>query len=554
MDFHPEFRSRRSNVLSTGGMVATSQPLAVQAGLAVLDAGGNAADAAVTAAAALTVVEPVSNGPGGDLFALVFDATTGRVSGLNGSGRSPAGASLPEIRRLRYRRMPSFTGHTVTVPGAVAGWADLLADHGTIDLADALRPAIRLAEEGYPVTEWIAASWARQEEKLLRTPGWQSGDFHNGPAQESGRELLLDGRAPRMGEVIRLATLGGTLRRIAAEGPKAIYRGEIAAKMAAHVQRYGGWLTAEDLAAHETERVEPLSVGYRGVRLHECPPNGQGLAALIAASIADGFDLQAATEEERIHLLIECMRIGFADALAWVADPAHADLPIDELLSPDYAKRRRKGIDPARTTRLPLPGPEFAGNDTVYLSVVDRDGNAVSLIQSLFMGTGTGLVVPGTGISLQNRGAGFVLDKTHPNALAPGKRPYHTIIPAMTTRNGDLHACFGVMGGFMQPQAHLQVLSNLLDRNMTPQAALDAPRWQLTGRARAPDPTGRILVEDDLPREVADGLLKRGHRLQEVTGFERIQMGGGQIIARNPATGVLLAGSDSRKDGCAAGH
>jgi gamma-glutamyltranspeptidase / glutathione hydrolase len=553
VDFHPEFHSRRSNVRSTGGMVATSQPLAALAGLRALEAGGTAADAAVTAAAALTVVEPVSNGPGGDLFALVFDAKTGRVSGLNGSGRAPAGASLPEMRRLMYRKMPGYTGHTVTVPGVVRGWADLLADHGTFGLDRALAPAIGFARQGFPVTEWIAATWATQESKLLRAPGWQSGDFSNGPAQESGKELLHHGRAPRAGEVVRLTTLGATLERIADEGPDALYVGEIAAKMAAHVKRYGGWLSEEDLAAHRTERVEPISVSYRGVQLNECPPNGQGLAALIAAGIADGFDLEGLDPAARTHLLIEAMRVGFADALAHVADPEHSAAPVGELLSPEYLERRRAAIDPARTAAFPRPGPAFAGDDTVYVSVVDGAGNAVSLIQSNYMGTGTGLVVPGTGISLQNRGAGFLLERDHPNALGPGKRPYHTIIPALTTRDGALHACFGVMGGFMQPQGHLQVLSNLLDLEMDPQEALDAPRWQIVGPGRTPDPAGPVVVEDGIAGAVREALIRRGHRLKVVSGFKRLVMGGGQVILRDEGSGVLTGGSDCRKDGCAVG-
>jgi gamma-glutamyltranspeptidase/glutathione hydrolase len=551
LSFDPVFRSRRSDVHATNGMVATSQPLAALAALDALRRGGTAADAAVTAGAMLSVVEPVSTGPGGDAFALVFDAKSGRVHALNGSGRSPAATSREELRRLMYARMPTYTAHTVTVPGAVAAWADLLERFGRFGLSEAIEPAIRAAEEGFPVTDWIAFGWSRQVEKLLRDPGWQSGDIANGPAQESGRELLLDGRAPRAGELMRLPTLAKTLREIAEGGPDAFYRGEFAEKAEQHVKRYGGWLAAADLASHESEWTEPISVSFRDVTLFECPPNGQGLAAAIAAGIADGFDLAGAEEADRQHLLVESMRIGFADAFRWVADPARTDLPVGELLSGAYFEKRRAGIDPATTRRRIRPGPLPAGDDTVYVSVVDGEGNAVSFIQSLYMGTGTGLVVPGTGVSLQNRGAGFHFDPDHPNGIAPGKRPYHTIIPALTTRDGVLHASFGVMGGPMQPQGHLQVLGNLLDREMTPQAALDAPRWRIRWD-RDPDPAG-VLVVEDFGTDVLKALSKRGHRLEPVSGADRIGMGGGQVIVRDPESGVLTGGSDPRKDGAAIG-
>jgi len=550
MNFEPTFHSRRSDVRGTRGMVATSQPLAAEAGLEALRRGGTAADAAVAAGVMLSVVEPVSTGPGGDAFALVFEAASGKVFALNGSGRSAAGTSREELRRLMYSRMPTYTAHTVTVPGAVAAWSDLLSRFGRLGLEAALAPAIRAAEEGFPVTDWIAYGWSRQVEKLLRSPGWPSGDIANGPAQASGHELLLGGRAPRAGELMRIPTLGATLREIADGGPDALYRGPFAAKMAGHVQRYGGWITEADLAAHASEWTEPIAVDYGEVRLHECPPNGQGLAAAIAVGIADGFDLAAADEADRQHLLVEAMRIGFADAFRRVADPGHLDVDVGDLLTEDGFARRRDGIDRARTARSIAAGGPERGDDTVYVSAVDGEGNAVSFIQSLYMGTGTGLVVPGTGVSLQNRGAGFSFDPAHPNAVGPSKRPYHTIIPAMTTRGGALHACFGVMGGDMQPQGHLQVLSNLLDRGMSPQAALDAPRWRITW-GRDPDPCGPLAVEEGFPPEVVEMFEKRGHRPSHVTGAERIGMGGGQVITRDPASGVLTGGSDPRKDGMA---
>ncbi len=551
------FRSRRSNVLARHGMVATSQPLAALAGLEILRNGGTAADAAVATAAMLCVVEPVGTGIGGDAFALYYEARSGRVYALNGSGRAARAASIEDLRRQGYTRMPTFTGHTVTVPGAVAAWHDLLQRFGRMTLADVLQPAIRTAEEGYPVSELIALAWATQVPKLLRHPDWHSGDLDNGPEQPSGHELLLDGRAPRPGEVIRLPTLAETLRGIAAEGPAYIYKGEFARRLCEHVQRYGGWLTPEDLAAHRSTWVDPITVRYRDVTLYECPPNGQGLVAALALNLLAGWDLAALPPADRVHLMIEAMRLAFADAQQWVADPDHVRLPLDTLLSPAYAEQRRALIHPRQalphaTTGISLP----VGGDTVYLSVVDPEGNACSFIQSLYMGMGTGLVVPGTGVALQNRGALFVLDPDHPNALAGGKRPYHTIIPALTTRDGALHACFGVMGGHMQPQGHVQVLVHLLDEGMPPQQALDMPRWMLAahqGAVGALEPGGLVYVEEGWDFSLLADLARRGHRLAPVTGRQRAIFGGGQVILRDPHTGTLIGGSDPRKDGLAIG-
>ncbi len=550
------FRSRRSNVMARHGMVATSQPLAALAGLDVLKAGGNAADAAVATAAMLAVVEPISTGIGGDAFALYYDARERRVYALNGSGRAAAAASIEALRGLGYTRMPTYTGHTVTVPGAVAAWSDLLSRFGRMSLADVLQPAIRTAEEGYPVSELIALGWATQVKKLLRAPDWHSGDLDNGPPQPSGNELLIDGRAPRPGEIIRLPTLAATLRGIAEEGADYIYRGEFAHRLCEHVQRYGGWLTPDDLAAHRSTWEEPITARYRDVTLYECPPNGQGLAAILAVNLAAGFDLAAMPPADRVHIMVECMRLAFADAQQWVADPALVSLPLETLCSPEYAAQRRALIRREQANARVRPGLTPTGTDTVYLSVVDGEGNACSFINSLYMGTGTGLVVPGTGVALQNRGALFSLDPQHPNALAPGKRPYHTIIPALTTREGELHACFGVMGGHMQPQGHFQVLVNLVDLAMSPQAALDAPRWMLAARegaTGAEEPGGVLFVEEGWPFDLLADLAARGHRLAPVTGRSRAMFGGGQVILRDPESGVLIGGSDPRKDGCAVG-
>ncbi len=555
------FRSRRSNVLATHGIVATSQPLAAQAGLDMLKAGGNAADAAVATAAMLNVVEPISTGIGGDCFALYYDAASKEVTALNGSGRAPAAASAADLIAQGYRKMPICTGHAVSIPGTVAGWSDLLERHGRMTLADVLQPAIWTAEQGYPVSELIAHGWRTQVHKLLRSPEWISGDLDNGPQQPSGHELLIDGRAPQAGEIMRIPTLAATMRGIAAHGKAYIYQGDFAQRLSDHVQRYGGWITTQDMAAHHSTWDEPISADYRGVRLYECPPNGQGLAAIIAANIANGFDLAAMSPAERLHVMVETMRLAFADAQQWVCDPRAEEIPLALLVHPDHGAQRRRRIDLQRAaTQVPYGNP-LMSSDTVYLTAVDGDGNACSFINSLYMGMGSGLVVPGSGVSLQNRANLFVLDPQHPNRLAPNKRPYQTIIPAMTVHQegpwaGELHASFGVMGGYMQPQGHFQMLVNMLDLAMAPQQALDMPRWALSGPhdgLGANEAGGVLLVEEGWDFGVLAEMGRRGHKLVPITGFERGVFGGGQIIVRDPQSGVLTAGSDARKDGCAAG-
>lgn len=560
MKTSPHFWSRRSDARALQGMVATSQPLAAQAGLDVLKKGGNAADAAVTTAAVLSVVEPGSTGVGGDCFALFFDAATSAVSALNGSGRAPAGACSAELRALGYARMPQFTGHAVSIPGTAAGWHDLLDRHGTLSLSDALRPAIAYAEEGYPVSEWIARGWQSQVGKLLRTADWPTPDRDSGPPQPSGRELLLRGRAPRAGEIMTLPTMGATLRGLAADGPGFIYAGDFAARLAAHVQRYGGWITAEDMAQHRSTWEDSLTQAYRGRLLHECPPNGQGLAALIAVGLAEGFELAAMPEADAVHVMIECMRLAFADAQQYVCDPQGRASQAAALLAPAYLERRRRLISLTQAARHVPYGYPLRSADTVYLSAIDGAGNACSFINSLYMGMGSGLVVPGTGISLQNRAALFDLDPEHPNGLAPRKRPYHTIIPALVTDERNLLASFGVMGGFMQPQGHLQMMVHMYDGRRAPQHALDAPRWQLGGPLMgqpnslgAEAPGGRVLLEEGFAADTVQALIRRGHRVAVQKGFARGGFGGGQIICRDPHTGVLTGGSDPRKDGCALG-
>ena len=537
------FNSRRSPVLGRGGMLAASQPLAVAAGLQILAQGGTAADAAVAAAAALNVTEPTSTGIGGDCFALYYDAATRQVSALNGSGRLPAGLSLERLSREGFdlqAGLPAFHPYTITVPGACAGWCDLLERHGRLSLGEVLAPAIRLAEQGFPVAPITAYFWGRGAERQLRQA-------------PNGLELTLNGRAPRPGELFRNPGLARTLRAVAEGGAQAFYQGEIAAAIAAVVRYAGGCLSEADLAGHRSAWEQPIHTSYRGLRVWECPPNGQGLAALLALNILRGFDLpsQAPLSAERLHLEIEAMRLAFADARWYVADPLTNPAPLDELLSEAYAAQRRKLLDPQRARLDQRRGAPVAASDTVYLSAVDEAGNACSFINSNYMGFGTGIVPAGWGFSLQNRGLNFSLDPSHPshpNALAPGKRPYHTIIPALATGlDGELFACFGVMGGFMQPQGHLQVVVALADDGLDPQAALDRPRFCIEGGQAG----GRVGLEEGIPLEAMAALAEMGHPVRPVSGQARALFGRGQIIVRDPQSGVLWGGSDPRADGCA---
>lgn len=559
MQFDFEFRSRRSNVMAKQGMVASSQPLASLAGLDILRAGGTAADAAVTIAAMLNVVEPFSTGVGGDCFVLYFDSTTKNVYALNGSGPAAQLSNLDALKQAGYEQYPHFTGHAVSVPGAVGAWDALLEQFGRFSMNEALTPAIQYAIEGYPVTEWIGSGWRLMETHLLREHGDEEPPKHlqhPGPHQPSGQEFLVDGHAPRVGEWMTLPTLGETLQRIALDGKDYFYKGDFAQQLCDHVQLYGGWLEPSDLAGYDPEWVEPIHADYHGVRLFECPPNGQGLAAIMAAKIANGFDLVNMDHVERTHILIECMRLGFLEAFQWVSDPHYQQIPYGQLAD-DFVSSRRSMISPQQAVRHLPTVFSPTGDDTVYLSVVDGEGNACSFINSLYMGGGTGLVVPGTGVLLQNRAALFSLDPNHPNALEGGKRPYHTIIPGMITKEGELFASFGIMGGFMQPQAHLQVLSNLVDLGQNPQQALDMPRFCLNVQqgkgVGAEDSGGEVYFEKGISLDGLAALRKKGHHVAPITGRDRFVFGGGQIIQRISKTGILIGGSDPRKDGCALG-
>ena len=538
----PTFNSRRSPVHGRGGIVATSQPLATAAGLEILSKGGNAADAAVAAAAALNVTEPTSTGIGGDMFALYFDSQTKQVTALNGSGRAPAALTLDRLKKEGFSsdELPPFHAHTVTVPGACAGWCDLIEKHGSLSMAEILAPAIRLADEGFPVAPLISYFWSRGANRQLKSA-------------LNGHELTIEGRAPKAGEIFRNPGLAKTLSVIARENKRGFYQGQIAEAIVGVIKEAGGSLgvSADDLASHVSTWESPISVNYRGLRVYECPPNGQGITALIALNLLEGFDLAAfdSLSTEKMHLMIEAMRLAFADARWYVADPAFSKIPVEELLSKEYANERRKLIDPKRASIDPKRGTPVASSNTVYLSVTDKFGNACSFINSNYMGFGTGIVPKGWGFTLQNRGHNFSLDPNHPNALAPHKRPYHTIIPAMVTRELDnsLYASYGVMGGFMQPQGHVQVLSALADNGLNPQSALDLPRFCID----VDEAGGRVAIEEGMPQETMDALQKMGHPIYEVTGYERALFGRGQVILRDPSTGVLTAGSDPRADGCA---
>ena len=529
------FRSRRAPVLSSTGMVATSQPLAAQAGVEILRAGGNAADAAVATAAALTVVEPAATGVGGDCFALVFDAASRRVFAMNGSGRAPAALSIPALAERGISDvMPLRSPHAVTVPGAVAGWADTLARHGRMPLADVLRPAIHLAERGFPVSPLIAAYWAELTPALIDQP-----NFH---------ELLLDGRPPRAGETWRNPGLATVLQEIADGGVDAFYRGRIAEAIVAVLADAGGLMRPEDLAAHHSTFEPPIATEYRGHRVYECRPNGQGITTLIALNLLEGFDLAALdpVSPEHLHYLIEAMRLAFEDARAYVADPAIAEVPIDRLRAKSYADERRALIDPEHAATSAAAGEPVRGSDTVYLAVVDGEGNGCSFINSVYQGFGTGIVPRGLGFSLHNRGANFSLDPSHPNALAGLKRPYHTIIPALSTYpDGSLHAVFGVKGAFTQPQGQVQVFVQMVDHGLDPQAALDVPRFCL----RPASASGEVHLETGIPIGTMRELERRGHMV--VPSTDRFVFGTGQAIRRDAGTGAFWGGTDPRADGAA---
>ncbi|MEK3915781.1 gamma-glutamyltransferase family protein [Paenibacillus sp. FSL H7-0331] len=528
--YHP-YPSFRAPTYARKGMVATSQPLAAQAGLDILKQGGNAIDAAIATAAALTVVEPCSNGIGGDAFALVW--TGGKLHGLNSSGPAPQSISIDGVRAAGHNVMPSYGAIPVTVPGAPAAWAELSRKFGKLSLAEVLQPAIRYAKEGYPVSPIVAHNWAKsfaQYEQVLK------GDIFK-PWFDT---FAPGGRPPAAGEIWRSSTHAHTLELIGASEARAFYEGELAERMDAFISAAGGYLTADDLSTYRPEWVNPISTSYRGHEVWEIPPNGQGLVALLALRMMSGFeDLQPNTVDT-YHKQIEAMKLAFADGHHYITDPARMKLDTNSLLSTEYTNLRRGLI--GERARLPEVGKPVGGG-TVYLATADGEGNMVSFIQSNYMQFGSGLVVPGTGIALQNRGRDFSLDENHANRLEPGKRTYHTIIPGFLTRDGEAVGPFGVMGGIMQPQGHLQTIMNTLDFGLHPQAALDAPRWQWVK-------DNTVWVESGFSTAVAQALSRRGHDIQ--IALDPSTFGRGQIIWRDPHTGVLCGGTDSRADGIAA--
>jgi gamma-glutamyltranspeptidase/glutathione hydrolase len=466
----------------------------------------------------------------------VYWAKTKELKGLNASGRAPAALSLDYFAKHNIKQMPQTGMGSITVPGAFDGWVTLRDKYGTMKMTDLLAPAIDYAEHGFPVMEKTAEDWQAEVGKLKRTPAAAS-------------NYLIDGRAPRPGEIFRQPNLARTLRTLSEGGRDAFYKGPVGKAIADYMHDNGGFITMEDLAATKCEWVEPVSTNYRGYQVYEIPPNGQGITALIALNILEGFDLQALHSQpaQYYHTLIEATKLAFADRNRYIADPAFAKVPVAELLSKDYAAKRRTLIDPKKALDNPSAGDLNLGSDTTYFTVVDKDGNAVSFINSLFDAFGSGIVAGDTGIVFQNRGSAFSLDPKHPNAIAPGKRPFHTIIPAMVFKDNQLFMSFGVMGGAIQPQGHVQVLVNLIDLKMGLQEAIDAPRYRITN--------GRnVLMEDELGSSVIDQLLGLGHVRATPVGVLRSSMGGGQAIMIDPVSRTLMGASDARKDGLALGY
>ena len=526
LDWHLPYASRRQPIFARNA-VATSQPLATQAGIAMLARGGNAVDAALATAITLTVVEPCSNGLGSDLFAILW--TGGELVGLNASGRAPAGwhASRFSGREKMHER----GWETVTIPGAVSGWRALSQRFGELPFADLFEPAIRYARDGFAVSPIVAEKWDLAVPHMPKDLGW----FEH---------FMPHGRPPAPGETWSSAALAATLEKIALTDGEAFYRGELADAMVRHSKSSGGAHALADFAEHTCDWVTPLGLDYRGVTVHEIPPNGQGISALMALGILENFDLKAQPVDSAAiqHLEIEAMKLAFADAYRYVSDPRTMSVPASALLDRGYLAQRAREIDPARAQNFGPGQPPQGG--TVYLCAADEGGMMVSLIQSNYMGFGSGVVVPGTGISLQNRGTGFSLQPGHPNLVGGGKRPYHTIIPGFVTRNGAPLAAFGVMGGPIQPPGHVQTLVRMVDYGMNPQAALDAPRWKVA-------PNGDVDLEEAASAALRSDLVAMGHRIEDAPD-SYMDFGAGQFIVR--ADNGYVAASDARRDGQAAGY
>lgn len=535
LHFNPlsrRYPSGRSLVYARHGMVSTSQPLAAGAGLDILKRGGNAVDAAVAAAACMTVLEPTSNGLGSDAFTIVW--SKGEIFGLNASGKAPMGLTAEKVRAAGYTAVPDRGWYPVMVPGAVAGWKALSDRFGRLPFAEVLAPAIRYAEEGYAVSPVVSRLWKAGFDifSAKKTPEYLPWMEHFAPG----------GHAPAAGEIWRSPDMARTLAAIAETGAESFYRGELAEKTARFSEETGGFLTFEDLAGYAPEWVKPVSVNYRGTDVWEMPPNGDGIVVLIALAILNHLDLDKEHPESdwNVHRIIEALKLGYEDGLKYIADPRSMEVSVEALLSSEYAKRRAALI--GEEAMIPAAGNPN-GSGTIYLCTADEEGNMVSHIQSNYNGFGSGIVIPGTGISLQNRGKAFSLNPSSPNVLAPGKKSFHTIIPGFLSRDGKALGPFGVMGAFMQPQGQLQVLTNLLDFGMNPQEALDRSRWQWIRKKQ-------VETEAEYPEEIRQALSARGHEMS--VNPDHSVYGRGQIILRKE-DGVLCGASEPRADGCAAG-
>jgi gamma-glutamyltranspeptidase/glutathione hydrolase len=535
----------RSEVIAPHGMVATSQPLATQIGVDVLQRGGSALDAAIAANAALGLMEPTGSGIGGDLFAIVWDARTQKLHGYNGSGRSPKSLTLEWFIEHGYTDIPPLGPLPVSVPGCVDAWFALHEKFGRLPMKDLLAPTVRYAREGFPVSELIAWYWQRSVPRLSKYPGFT-------------QQFTRDGVAPQKGERWKNPNLADTLEAIGKGGRDVFYKGRIAKVIGDYMKANDGFLSAEDLAAHHGEWVEPLSTNYRGYDVWELPPNGQGVAALAMLNILESYDFKNIEfgSVEHVHLFTEAKKLAFADRAQHFADPAFAKLPLKGLVSKDYAAERRKLIGAAAAKSVEAGHPPLDDGDTIYLTTADKDGNMVSLIQSNYRGMGSGMAPTGLGFILQDRGEMFVLKAGHPNSYAPGKRPFHTIIPAFVTKAGKPWLSFGVMGGAMQPQGHVQIVMNLIDFGMNLQEAGDAPRIQHdgstepTGQATAMSDGGEINLETGYSWETVRGLMQKGHKVTYADG----PYGGYQAIAWDDKNQVWIGASESRKDGQAAGY
>ena len=532
-----EWRSpaQRSVVMGRRCMVASSQQLASLAGYRALSKGGNAVDACVAMVTALSVVEPHSVGIGGDAFALIYLAEENRTIGMNASGRAPYGATREWFRRRGMVSMPERGILTVTVPGALHGWAQAVERYGNLELADLFEDAIGYAEDGFPVSEVIAGEWKDGEDILRATEG-------------ASRAYLIEGNAPRVGQVFHNRDLAQSYRKIVREGIQTFYGGELGRVIVEFSKNNNGLLSLKDLETHTTTWVEPLRTDYRGYTICELPPNGQGITALEMLNILEGFDIgeMGHNSPEYLHCLIEAKKIAFGDRDSFVADPEFESIPVDRLLSKEYAGKRRAKIDIRRAMSAPVPSWRANNSDTVFVTAVDEKRNAVSLISSIYEAFGSGMIVDGWGIALHNRGTSFSLDPCHPNSLEPHKRPLHTIIPGMVFKDGDFLMSFGVMGGDMQPQGHVQFLSNMIDFNMHLQEAVDAPRVRHLQNKE-------VYMEEGIPRDSVLALQEKGHHAIQADPSVN-QVGGGQAICLDREQDVLLGASDRRKDGCALGY